>query len=388
MEIDTKFHKKIGENCESNEKIEMEIESDSLESSKNSIEMNFKNEQETNKLILKNESINNIEKSFGDNYSTENSNMEIERKKENLEKNNLKYNEYKEEFENKTVQKNNEENDLSLNLEFNGDSEKEDLVEIFKNLLKEEIYYNDSLNQNYFKQQKEINYKMRTILIDWITEIHYKLRLKEETFYSAIYLIDAYLSKKKISRNNFQLLGITSLLISSKLNEIYSIRIKDYSFFTDYAYNTEEIINMESDISKILNFDFLCPTPIVFYQIISVNSGLNQNIEKYNFGKFLIQSFLMDLNSLKYKYSIISLSAFNLVIKLFHLSNYNGIFVKYFSFFEHNSHKGFDVINECSLDIYRSIAEIINSNIKSTIKKYFNENLENNINKLIEMYKC
>ena len=61
---------------------------------------------------------------------------------------------------------------------------------------------------------------MRKVLIDWLIEIHYKLKFKEETFYTTIYIIDAYLSQKRIERKNLQLLGITAIFISTKLYEI------------------------------------------------------------------------------------------------------------------------------------------------------------------------
>ena len=162
---------------------------------------------------------------------------------------------------------------------------------------------------------------MRIILIDWIVEIHYKLRLKEETFYTAIYIIDAYLSQKKKKKNDFQLLGITSLLIASKLNEMNVERIQNYSFFAGNAYNKEEIINMELDISKTLDYNFLITTPIHLFQLIGIKFSLKEDEYKYKFGEFLIQSFLMSSKSFKYKNSIISYSSLYLLMKLFKLKN-------------------------------------------------------------------
>ena len=85
--------------------------------------------------------------------------------------------------------------------------------DILDNLLKEEKELKIKIDQNYFYSQPEINDKMRAILIDWIIDVHSKFNLKEETLYITIYIIDCYLSIKKIKRCNLQLLFVIKLLI-------------------------------------------------------------------------------------------------------------------------------------------------------------------------------
>ena len=205
---------------------------------------------------------------------------------------------------------------MGLLCEENNLEENEYLDDIFKNLINEEINNKYKINSNYFNFQNDINDKMRKVLIDWLIEIHYKLKFKEETFYTTIYIIDAYLSQKRIERKNLQLLGITAFFISSKLYEINSGNIEDYSNITAKTYNKEEIINMESDISKTLNFNFLIPTPILFYEILTKKMNLENDSYEYKFGEFLIQSYIMDSESFKYNYSFISYSSLFLVLNI------------------------------------------------------------------------
>lgn len=42
---------------------------------------------------------------------------------------------------------------------------------------------------------------MRTILIDWLIDVHLKFKLVQETLYLTINLIDRYLSKNSILRS-------------------------------------------------------------------------------------------------------------------------------------------------------------------------------------------
>lgn len=87
--------------------------------------------------------------------------------------------------------------------------------------------------------QKDVNKKMRTILIGWLVEVHLKFKLLPETLFLTINLIDRYLEKKQILRTNFQLLGVTAMLIASKYEEIYAPEIRDFVYITDKAYTKE-----------------------------------------------------------------------------------------------------------------------------------------------------
>ena len=295
------------------ENIQKDIFSNMNESSANSNNTIIKYKNEKKKFNSKNNSLNNDDSSL-EGCSTENSNGEIEKTKpKNLYEVHVEYN-------NITLEVNQfndiyKENDMDSSY-FQSNKENEYLNDIFENLINEENNNKYKINSNYFNFQNDINDKMRKVLIDWLIEIHYKLKFKEETFYTTIYIIDAYLSQKRIERKNLQLLGITAFFISSKLYEINSGNIEDYSNITAKTYNKEEIINMESDISKTLNFNFLIPTPILFYEILAKKMNLENDSYEYKFGEFLIQSYIMDSESFKYNYSIITYSSLFLVLNI------------------------------------------------------------------------
>ena len=86
---------------------------------------------------------------------------------------------------------------------------------------------------------------MRAILIDWLIEVHYKFKLLPETLYLTVNLIDRYLEKCITHRSKLQLVGVTSMLIASKYEEIYAPEIRDFVYITDKAYSKEEILRME-----------------------------------------------------------------------------------------------------------------------------------------------
>jgi len=57
-----------------------------------------------------------------------------------------------------------------------------------------------SVRPLYMDNQPYINQRMRSILIDWLVEVHLKFKLVPETLYLTVNLIDRYLAKTEVSR--------------------------------------------------------------------------------------------------------------------------------------------------------------------------------------------
>lgn len=70
--------------------------------------------------------------------------------------------------------------------------------------------------------QPDINEKMRAILVDWLIEVHHKFELMPETLYLTIHIVDRYLSVKAVPRKMLQLVGMASMFIASKYEEIWA----------------------------------------------------------------------------------------------------------------------------------------------------------------------
>ena len=86
---------------------------------------------------------------------------------------------------------------------------------------------------------------MRSILIDWLVEVHLKFKLVPESLYLTVNLIDRYLDKEQVNRPKLQLVGVTAMLIACKYEEIYPPIVRDFVYITDNAYTKEEILEME-----------------------------------------------------------------------------------------------------------------------------------------------
>ncbi len=186
------------------------------------------------------------------------------------------------------------QNDPQINSEY--------LLEMYQNLINEEKDLKNLFG--YMENQADINEKMRAMLIDWIIDVHFKFKLKSDTLFLTVWLIDRYLSEKQMKRGRLQLLGVTSMLISCKYEEIYSPEVFDFVYITENSYEKKDIINLEFEILKMLEFNVTIPTSNNFYEIIS--SLLNFNTQEFYLGKYLLELFLLDYRSLKYKPSEIA----------------------------------------------------------------------------------
>ena len=176
------------------------------------------------------------------------------------------------------------------------------LKEMYHNLLLEEENIKSLFG--YMKNQTDINEKMRAMLIDWIIDVHFKFKLKADTLFLTVWLIDKYLSLKKVKRNKLQLIGVTCMLIACKYEEIYSPEVFDFVYITENSYEKKDIINLELEILVLLEFNVTVPTSNSFYEIIS--SSLSFSTQEFFLGKYLLEMFLLDYRSLKYKPSEIA----------------------------------------------------------------------------------
>jgi cyclin B len=259
---------------------------------------------------------------------------------------------------------------------------------IYYNLLNEEKINlkNFKAEYNYMNNQKEITEQMRSILIDWIIDVHGKFGFCDETLYMTVSIIDRYSSIKKITRNEYQCLGITALMISCKHEEINVPKVEDFIYITDNAYTKQEVFNMEIDILDKLKYNLLYPSPIKFYEYLSLHFGFDK--KKHFLGKYLMETFLLDLICIKFKPSIISCACIYIVMKFFKMKNYKESYLKKWYMIE--GKEGFELENgcgvkDCAQEMCNFVDNIGSTKYLSCQKKYSADDYCN-ISKLIVNY--
>ncbi|CAJ0763592.1 8077_t:CDS:1, partial [Entrophospora sp. SA101] len=108
---------------------------------------------------------------------------------------------------------------------------------------------------NYMESQPELNWKMRTILVDWLVEVHHKFCLLPETLFLTINLVDRFLSDRVTSMVKLQLVGITALFIAAKYEEVISPSIKNYIFMSEDGCTEDEEDKLEESSTDEISDD-------------------------------------------------------------------------------------------------------------------------------------
>ena len=112
----------------------------------------------------------------------------------------------------------------------------------------------------YMNIQREITVRMRSILVDWLVEVHHKFKLHASTLWLCVNILDRYLERVPTQKTQLQLVGVSALFIACKYEEIYPPEVRDCVHITDNAYDREEVLKMEGDILKELNYEICVPT--------------------------------------------------------------------------------------------------------------------------------
>lgn len=152
-----------------------------------------------------------------------------------------------------------------------------------------------SIRKDYLKGRGvEILPKMRSVLVDWLVGVHQQFTLLQETLYLAVAILDRFMQVNTVSitRKQLQLIGVTSLFIAAKYEEMYPPEIGDFVYITDNAYTQSQIRDMEMTIMNVLRFQFGRPLPLHF---LRRNSKAGQvDATAHTMAKYVMELTLLD----------------------------------------------------------------------------------------------
>lgn len=167
---------------------------------------------------------------------------------------------------------------------------------------------------DYMDDQKDINARMRSILINWLIEVHEKFRLRSPTLYLTVSIVDRFLSKVQVSRSKLQLVGCVAMLLASKFEEIYPPEVQDFVYIADSAYTREEILAMESTVIRALGWEMSVVTPHSFANRFLQLCGSSEWEQIYTY--YLLELALVEYRMIKYNPSELAAAAVHLSLKL------------------------------------------------------------------------
>jgi G2/mitotic-specific cyclin 3/4 len=147
-------------------------------------------------------------------------------------------------------------------------------------------------NASYMDHQAEIQWSMRSVLMDWLVQVHNRFTLLPETLFLAVNYVDRFLSCKVVSLGKLQLVGATALFVAAKYEEINCPSVQEIVYMVDGAYTADEVLKAERFMLSMLQFELGWPGPMSFLRRIS--KADDYDLETRTLAKYFLEITIMD----------------------------------------------------------------------------------------------
>ena len=129
----------------------------------------------------------------------------------------------------------------------------------------------DSIQRDYFFLKKHnISSKERTHMVGWMMEIFASYPSEPLSFFLSVEIMDNYLQKteKKYNEKDLHLIGMVAVYMASKMEDLIPLHMIHIKTKIGHdRFTQEEIILMEKDMLKILNWDLMF---ITTYDVVKI----------------------------------------------------------------------------------------------------------------------
>ena len=148
-----------------------------------------------------------------------------------------------------------------------------------------------------YQKQKEINTKMRHILVEWLYEVRATFEISFMTFTIAVHIIDNILRSHEIKKKHFQLFGITAMYIASSYFDINPLSMSMCSYITDDTFTENQISRCNVKILSIMTeYDVFNNTE--YHILLNIIKDCSEKFQ-------LLAMNICDLCQIKFHYKII-----------------------------------------------------------------------------------
>lgn len=149
--------------------------------------------------------------------------------------------------------------------------------------------FNKRLEQKNFKipadflERHALNPFIRTKMVDWMIEVLYRYESSSETFFLSVNIMDLFFKKikKSVRGEEVHLIGMASMFIATKFQEIYPICLEHFEHKIGHSlFSKGQIVDMEEIILKTIGMENLVSTSVYdflktyFFDFYYNNKGL------------------------------------------------------------------------------------------------------------------
>lgn len=241
-------------------------------------------------------------------------------------------------------------------------------AELHKYYFERECLFRPTMEAIY-ELQLDFTHQNRAMLLDWLIDVVQEFKLGTLTLFMTVNLIDRTLSLLLVPRNKLQLLGVACLNLAAKYTEDRGKTplLEDLAEITDNAYTPRQIVRMEKKVLQVLNFELSLPNAFVFLARF-LRCGPS-NTEERVLAEYLSELFLLDLNRIKYKSSVVAAGALYLAKLLLQKRN-GGEGPIWDANLEYHTNLKVAQVRECVQDIHRHHNKMQYMKLQAVYDKY------------------
>uniref|UniRef100_A0A1E1XE05 Putative g2/mitotic-specific cyclin a n=1 Tax=Amblyomma aureolatum TaxID=187763 RepID=A0A1E1XE05_9ACAR len=144
----------------------------------------------------------------------------------------------------------------------------------------------------FLRLQPSVTPEMRSILVNWLMQVHSRFQLLPETLFLTVSLVDRFLQVQSVSRSKLQLVGVSALFTASKYEEMMAPTLGDVVYVTDGAYQGREVLRMEQQILRVLDWSLGRPLPLHFLRRNS--KAAQADVLEHSVAKYALELSLLD----------------------------------------------------------------------------------------------
>jgi G2/mitotic-specific cyclin-B, other len=162
-------------------------------------------------------------------------------------------------------------------------------------------------------QQPEIKWHMRPCLVDFLVEVHFTFRLRPETLYLALNIVDRYVSRRVVYVKHYQLVGCTALWIAAKFEDAKERvpTVQDLAQICNDTYDESAFTQMEVHVLNTIQWSLGHPTAEAWLRFMCCGSRV-EDPKVQHVARFLMEITLFYREFVKYPPSAIAHGALTL----------------------------------------------------------------------------
>ncbi|KAH7924850.1 hypothetical protein BV22DRAFT_1012387 [Leucogyrophana mollusca] len=162
-------------------------------------------------------------------------------------------------------------------------------------------------------QQPEIRWHMRPCLVDFLVEIHFTFRLRPETLYLTLNIVDRYVARRIVYIKHYQLVGCAALWIAAKFEDAKERvpTVQELAQICRETYDESAFIQMEGHVLSTIQWTLGHPTAEAWLRLMCCDPFVEEE-KVQHVARFLMEITLFYREFIKYAPSSIALGALTL----------------------------------------------------------------------------